>query len=53
MSTPLQKKLSTQVEKLTKEVEEKDRELAAKIQSLEEAKRQKGEVNHRLGYKHS
>ena len=29
-------------------MEEKDRELAAKIQSLEEAKRQKGEVNQRL-----
>ena len=36
------------MEKLTKEVEEKDRELTAKIQSLEEAKRQKGEVNQRL-----
>ena len=36
------------MEKLTKEVEEKDRELAAKSQSLEEAKKQKGEVNQRL-----
>ena len=36
------------MEKLTKEVEEKDRELAVKSQSLEEAKRQKAEVNQRL-----
>ena len=36
------------MDKLTKEVEEKDRELVAKSQALEEAKKQKGEVNKRL-----
>ena len=45
---PLQKKLSTKVEQLRKQVKEKDRELAAKIQCLEEAKKQTGEVNQRL-----
>ena len=45
---PLQKKLSTEVEQLRKQVKERDMELAVKDRCLEEAKRQKGEVNQRL-----
>ena len=45
---PLQKKLSTKVEQLRKQVKEKDRELAVKDRCLEEVKKQKGEVNQRL-----
>ena len=47
-STLLQKSLSTRIEKLEKDVKEKDRELALKDQSLEEAKRQKSEANHKM-----
>ena len=47
-STSFQKELIDQVEKLKEEVKSKDRELAMKEKSLEEARRQKGVVNHRL-----
>ena len=47
-STLLQQSLSTRIEKLEKDVKEKDRELALKDQSLEEAKRQKSEANHKM-----
>ena len=44
-STALQKRLSSQIEKLRNNVKEKDRELALKDQCLEEAKRQKDAVS--------
>ena len=47
-STSFQNKLIDQVEKLKEEVKSKDRELAMKEKSLEEARRQRGVVNHRL-----
>ena len=40
--------LSTQIEKLRNNVKEKDRELALKDQSLEEAKRQKDAVSQKV-----
>ena len=47
-SMPLQKKLIIQIEKRMREVEAKDKELAVKYQSLEEARRQMGVANQRL-----
>ena len=46
--TALQKRLSSQIEKLRNHVKEKDRELALKDQSLEEAKRQKDAVSQKM-----
>ena len=48
ISTFLQQSLSTHIEKLEKDVKEKDRELVLKDQFLEEAKRQKCEANHKM-----
>ena len=45
---PLQKKLIIQVEKCMREVEAKDKELALKYQSLEEARRQMDVANQRV-----
>ena len=44
----MRKSLRTRIERLEKAVKEKDRELALKDQSLEEAKRQKSEANHEM-----
>ena len=44
----MQKHLSSQIEKLRKSVKAKDRELALKHQSLEEAKRQKDAVSQKM-----
>jgi len=44
----LQNSLKTRIAKLEKAVKEKDRELALKDQSLEEAKRQKSEANQKI-----
>ena len=46
--TPLQQELSSKVEKLSKDIEAKDRELAVKILASEEAMRQKSAVNQKL-----
>ena len=48
ISMPSRKKRNTHVQKLTKEVEAKDRELALHDQSLEEAKRQKDAIIQKL-----
>ena len=47
-SVPLQKKLIIQVEKCVREVEAKDKELALKYHSLEEARRQMDVANQRV-----
>ena len=47
-STALEEHLSSQIEKLRNNVQEKDRDLALKDQSLEEAKRQKDAVNQKM-----
>ena len=47
-STALQKRLSSQIEKLRNNVKEKDRELTLKDQSLEETKRQKDAVSQKV-----
>ena len=44
----MQNSLKTRIAKLEKAVKEKDRELALKDQSLEEAKRQKSEANQKI-----
>jgi len=48
MSTHLQKKLSSKVEKLSKEVEAKDRELAVKNLALVDARKQENIVRQKL-----
>jgi len=48
MSTHLQKELSSQVEKLSKEVEAKDRELAVKNLALVDARKQENVVRQKL-----
>ena len=47
-STAMQKRLGSQIEKLRNNVKEKDRELALKDQSLEEAKRQKDAISQKM-----
>ena len=47
-STALQKRLGSQIEKLRSNVKEKDRELALKDQSLDEAKREKDAVSQKM-----
>ena len=47
-STALQKRLGSQIEKLRSNVKEKDRELALKDQSLDEAKRGKDAVSQKM-----
>ena len=47
-STALQKRLGSQIEKLRNNVKEKDRELALKDQSLDEAKREKDAVSQKM-----
>ena len=47
-STALQKCLGSQIEKLRNNVQEKDRELALKDQSLEEANREKNAVSQKM-----
>lgn len=48
MSTPLQQELSSKVEKLTKQVETQDLELAVRQIALEEARRQKDATRERM-----
>jgi len=48
MSTHLQKELSSKVEKLSKEVEAKDRELAVKNLALDDARKQENIVRQKL-----
>jgi len=48
MSTQLQKELSSKVEKLSKEVEAKDRELAVKNLVLDDARKQENIVRQKL-----
>ena len=48
MSTPLQKELSSKVEKLSKEVEANDRELAVKNLALDDARKQENIVRQKL-----
>ena len=48
MSTHLQKELSSKVEKLSKEVEAKDRELAVKNLALVDARKQENIVRQKL-----